>query len=172
MNSLRHNLCSTLAVLYVIALAPTFGQEHPSPDASSPNPSQPVLTLHKVDLPTKIKWGAQWLFYPESLDSVRTLHAYNKRVCTSDGGQTAESTENLGFVVEASSTREEVPRTGQLIDGSVRNTETVTLNEACESFRSNDNSNAIFLSRYPIPNQDQNHIGLFWTSVSEVPAGN
>ena len=75
-------------------------------------------------------------------------------------------------MVEASSTREEVPRTGQLIDGNVRNTETVTLNEACESFRSNDNSNDIFLSRYPISNQDQNHIGLFWTSVSEVPAGN
>ena len=166
MNSLRYSLCPTLAVLYVIASTPTLGQPPPDYDAPSPSLSQPVLTLHKVDLPTKIEWGAQWLFYPEALDSVRTLYAYEGDVC--DPLALDKPTENLGFVVKASSTEDGVPHTGQLIDGNVRNTETITLNKACQSFNSADisKSNDIFLSRYPIPKQK--HTGLFWT---KIPAG-
>ena len=75
-------------------------------------------------------------------------------------------------MVRAPSTEEGA--TGQLIDGNVRNTETVTLNNACQSFRSYDNSpndgsdSFFFLSRYPIPNQEKNLIGLYWTDVSNV----
>lgn len=173
MYSLRHSLCSTLAVLYVMASTPVFGQELPEPSPPSPNQQQTRLTLHKVGLPTKIKWGAQWLLYPEALDAVRTLHAYRGSVCQPDNPTTSNnSTENLGFVVRAPSTEEGA--TGQLIDGNVRNTETVTLNNACQSFRSYDNSpnddsgSFFFLSRYPVPNQEQNLIGLYWTDVSNV----
>ena len=167
MNCLRHSLCYTLVVLYVMASTPTLGQEAPDSSPSSPNQQQTGLTLHPVDLPTKVKWGAQWLFYPEALDSVRTLHAYRGDVCSNVDQTTSDnSVENLGFVVEAPSTEEGV--TGELIDGNVRNTETVTLNSACQSFRSNDDSNSIFLSRYPIADQEQNHVGLFWTNVSNV----
>ena len=167
MNSLRHTLCSALVILYVMVSTPVFGQEPPDPSPPSPNQQQTGLTLHPVDFQTKMEWGAQWLFYPESLDSVRTLHAYRGDVCSNVDQTTSDnSVENLGFVVEALSTEEGA--TGELINGNVRNTETVTLNNACKSFRSNNNSNTIFLSRYPIPNQEQNHIGLFWTSVSNV----
>lgn len=166
MNCLHHSLCSTLVVLYVMASAPVFGQE-PSPSPSSPNQQQTGLRLHEVDFQTKMVWGAQWLFYPEALDTVRTLHAYRGSVCQPDSQTTSiNPTENLGFVVRAPSTEEGA--TGQLIDGNVRNTETVTLNNACTSFQSNNNPNAIFLSRYPISNQEQNHIGLYWTDVSSI----
>ena len=138
MNCLRYSLCYTLVVLYVIAAIPLFAQPPPSP-----NQQQTGLTLHPVDLQTKVTWGAQWLFYPEALDSVRTLHAYRGSVCQPDSQTTSNnSTENLGFVVRAPSTQEGA--TGQLIDGNVRNTETVTLNSACQSFQSNDDSNSIF----------------------------
>ncbi len=173
MNCLRHSLCYTLVVLYVMVSTPVFGQEPPDSSPSSPNQQQTGLTLHPVDFQTKMEWGAQWLFYPESLDSVRTLHAYRGDVCSNvDQTTSNNSTENLGFVLEAPSTEEGV--TGELIDGNVRNTETVTLDSACQSFRSNDNlpndgsGGFFFLSRYPIPNQEQNHIGLFWTDVSNI----
>ena len=167
MKRLGRSLCSTLVVLCVMASSPTLGQEPASPLS---NQQSPALTLHEVDLPTKMKWGAQWLFYPEALDTVRTLHAYRGSVCQPD--DQTNSTENLGFVVWAPSTEEGA--TGQLIDGNVRNTETITLDRACQSFRSNGNSpndgsgSFFFLSRYPITDQEQNHIGLYWTDVSNV----
>lgn len=170
MNYLRRSLCPILVVLYVMVSAPVFGQAPPDPSPPSPNQQQRALTLHPVDLPTKMMWGAQWLFYPKALDSVRTLHAYSGSVCQPDS-QT-NSTENLGFVVRAPSTEEGA--TGRLIDGNVRNTETVTLDRACQSFRSNNNSpndgsgSFFFLSRYPITDQEQNHIGLYWTDVSNI----
>lgn len=167
MHSLRHSLCSTLVILYVMASTPMLAQGPTTHPRSSPNQQQTALTLHPVDLPTKMKWGAQWLFYPKALDTVRTLHAYRGSICLPANQTTPNnSTENLGFVVLAPSTEEGA--TGQLIDGDVRNTETVTLNNACNSFQSNNNPNAIFLSRYPISNQAQNHIGLYWTDVSGI----
>jgi hypothetical protein len=154
MNSSLHSLCIALMALCVAAVStPVFAQEA----------NQLEVTLHRVSFATKLKWTSQVLFYPKAIDPVRTLYAYKRATVCNPPHLANSSQDHLGFAVAASTGRNGAPSSGTLIAGSVRNTERVTLDDACNLIGTNSQ---LLLTRYPIPNQETS--GRFWTNISKL----
>ena len=166
MTILRPSLCLALVVLCagayttVMAQAPRSGQSHTATSGGKTS----NLKLHEVSLGTKIKWGAQLLFYPEAIKPVRVFRAYKwDNICR---GKQKDLERNLGFALVSSAQSGGRLETGKLI--ATRN-KPVTLKTVCNS-----------PSLSPAPGetkyllildglQNQKGAELYWTNISPMP---
>ena len=148
MTTLRPGLCFALVVLCAAAYT-TVPAQLARGDSSQPTPSAgkaPDLKLHGVSLGTKIKWGAQLLFYPEAIKPVRVLHAYKwNTICK---GDQTESNRKLGFAFVSSAQSGATLKTGTLI--KALKGKPVTLKNVCDSSKSLSEAGKIKLPLDPV----------------------